>query len=932
MVTKGKGTGKSAGKKPPVKASSKASSKAPSKAPKVKPKTPAKPKAPAGAGVKSSAKSAGAGVKKSAGVKAKTSGNGKPPPQPQLATREIEFKGLRDYVEGAYLNYSMYVILDRALPQLADGLKPSQRRIVYAMSELGLRSGSKYKKSARTIGDVIGKFHPHGDASCYETMVLMAQDFTTRYCLVDGQGNWGSIDNAKSFAAMRYTEARLTAYAQLLLGELHRKTTEWQPNFDGTMDEPVTLPVQVPNILLNGSTGIAVGMTTDIPSHNLTEIIDACLLLLEKPELCDYLVKKGKGADKEVEGLTPAKLNSRRKAAVKELMKVVTGPDFAAGGQIISSQEEILDAYTTGVGALTVRAGYEIKGKNIIVTELPPQTSTYEIVDKIEEQMQNRKLPMLANLRDESDNENPVMLVLETRRGSDPERLMAHLFATTKLEKRVRVNMNAINLEGSPGILSLNEMLWHWLEYRRACVIKRLKNDLENVNNRLHILEGLLTAYLNLDEVIRIIRKEDKPKPVLMKKFKLSDAQTESILETKLRHLARLEEEKIKAEEEELTDKKYFLEKTLGSKDGVTKMLKEGFEEIKKEYGDERHTKILGAQEGVPKAETFSEVHIVSREPVTLFISTKGWVRLAKGHDIQPRSFSYRESDDFLAAWRGYNNQTAIFLDSHGRAYNVQALNLPSARGLGEPLSSRLDIADGALVDACLFGDTAKSYLLVAKDGNGFIIGGGELLNISRKKGKQIMKIKGHAGLVQPIEVPGGVGGDNVETGNGEDTGNGAADTNGDLLETTDTKDTGELGTETAATEATGEKVDLLGDATDAPETDVSLQLCCLTKDNRLLILPFTGIPRMNKGKGIRLINADAEKDPVKQALILPVGEKLEFIDPSKPDAPALTLEAKDQKPYIGNRAGKGKFLDSKLPKSLQMRLPTPPPATPAPE
>lgn len=633
---------------------------------------------------------------------------------------KITSRDLSEYVEQAYLNYSMSVILERALPQLVDGLKPVQRRIVYAMSELGLASSAKHKKSARTIGDVLGKFHPHGDMACYEAMVLMAQQFSTRYPLVDGQGNWGSIDDPKSFAAMRYTEARLTPYAQLLLGELTRDITSWQPNFDGTLVEPKLLPAQVPNLLLNGTTGIAVGMATDIPSHNLAEVMDACCLLLESP-----------------------------KATTAELMRLVPAPDFPAGGVIVASADELNQIYETGQGSLKVRASYKIEGKEICITSLPPQISTVRVMEQLQQQLDSRKLPMVADLRDESDHHAPVSLVIVTRKGSNRQQLLGHLFATTDLEKTVRVNFNVITMEGKPRLQSLRGFLLSWLEFRRATVKRRLKTELDKVLARLHILEGLLKAYLNLDEVISIIRKEDKPKPALIRKFKLSDSQAEFILETKLRQLARLEEEKIKGEEEDLTDKRYLLEQQLRSDKKITELLKREFEEIKKNFGDKRRTTI---EEGALEAQSFRPTQLISREAVTLVVSRQGWVRLAKGHNIIPTELSYRNEDSYLCSWKGSNDMVALFMDSHGRCYSLPALDLPSARGLGEPLSSRLEMADGASIQAGLLlrADSKKELLIMTREGYGFIAEGENLIAM-RKKGKQVVRTKG--GVVQPVAV-----------------------------------------------------------------------------------------------------------------------------------------------------------------------------------
>ncbi len=630
-------------------------------------------------------------------------------------------RDLRAYVEQAYLNYSMAVILERALPQLSDGLKPVQRRIIYAMSELGLASSAKPKKSARTIGDVLGKFHPHGDMACYEAMVLMAQSFSTRYPLIDGQGNWGSIDDPKSFAAMRYTEARLTSYAQLLLGELAQATTSWQPNFDGTLVEPKLLPARVPNLLLNGSTGIAVGMATDIPSHNLAEVMDACCLLLRSP-----------------------------KAGIAELMKLVPGPDFPAGGVIVASADELKRIYESGQGSLRVRASYKMEGKEICITSLPPQVSTTRVMEQLQQQLDNRRLPMVADLRDQSDHASPVSLIVVTRKGCDRQQLMGHLFATTDLERMVRVNFNVITMGGKPGLQSLAGFLQSWLEFRRASVKRRLKMELDKVLSRLHILQGLLEAYLNLDEVIRIIRKRDKPKPILMKKFKLSDRQAEFILDTRLRHLARLEEEKIKGEEEDLTDRRYMLEQQLGSDKKITELLKRELLQIKKEFGDKRRTLI---QERVLEAQSFRPEQLISREAATLVVSRQGWVRLAKGHNILPSELSYRKEDSYLCSWKGDNDMIALFIDNHGRCYSLPALELPSARGLGEPLSSRLDMADGASIQAGLLlsPNSKKEFLLMTKEGYGFIASGKSLITVYRRKGKQVVRAK--EGMVQPVEI-----------------------------------------------------------------------------------------------------------------------------------------------------------------------------------
>ena len=734
---------------------------------------------------------------------------------------KIISQDLSEYVEQAYLNYSMSVVLERALPQLADGLKPVQRRIIYAMSELGLASTAKYKKSARTIGDVLGKFHPHGDMACYEAMVLMAQGFSTRYPLVDGQGNWGSIDDPKSFAAMRYTEARLTPYAQLLLAELTQDITDWQPNFDGTLTEPVLLPARVPNLLLNGASGIAVGMATDVPSHNLAEVMDACCLLLESPQ-----------------------------ATTAELMKVLRAPDFPCGGVIVASKDHLRQIYETGQGSLRARAFYAVKGREISITSLPPQVSTIRVMEQLQQQLDNRKLPMVAELRDESDHDAPVSLVMVTRKGSDRDQLMAHLFATTDLERSVRINFNAIAMDGKPQLQSLTGFLKDWIGFRRLTVKKRLQAELDGVLARLHILEGLLKAYLNLDVVIRIIRSNDKPKPVLMKKFKLSDKQAESILETRLRHLARLEEKKIQAEEEDVTDKRYMLEKLLGSDKRITELLKKEFTLVKKEFGDERRTLI---KKEVVEAQSFRPEQLIGREAVTLVVSQQGWVRLAKGHNIDPMELSYRGGDSYMCSWKGNNDMVALFMDSHGRSYSLPALELPSARGLGEPLSSKLEMADGASIQAGLLlaANAHKSLLLVARNGYGFIAEDAGLIAMNRRKGKQIINVKDGLGIVQPV-----------------------------CLE---------------------------------PQAE---EIALLTAQNRLLILPLEKVPRMQKGRGVKLVNG-AGKNRLKQIVILLPTTILKLTDS---EGDPTELDPQDWRKFSGSRGNKGRSLGKF---SSQLRLET---------
>jgi topoisomerase IV subunit A len=643
-----------------------------------------------------------------------------------MQSQELDFEGveqrpLTSFAEKAYLDYSMYVILDRALPQLADGLKPVQRRIVYAMSELGLSAASKHKKSARTVGDVIGKFHPHGDSACYEAMVHMAQAFSFRYPLVDGQGNWGSTDDPKSFAAMRYTEARLTAYSQVLLTELGQGTVEWQPNFDGTMDEPVLLPARLPNVLLNGASGIAVGMATDIPPHNLREVAAACIHLLDEPD-----------------------------ATVRDLCKHVRGPDFPMGAEIVTPGAELRAIYETGGGSFRARAVYEIEDGEIIVTALPFQVSGSKVLEQIAAQMRARKLPMVEDLRDESAHETPVRLVITPRSSRvDVEQLMAHLFATTDLERSYRVNMNVIALDGRPRVMGLREMLVEWLQFRQATVRRRLEWRLGKVMARLHILDGLLVAYLNLDEVIRIVRTEDEPKAVLMRRFELSELQADAILDTKLRHLARLEEMKIRGEQAELSAERDALEKTLASPARLRKLMREEIERDAAQFGDARRTRIVERA----AAQAIDATELVASEPVTVVLSTAGWVRSAKGHEIDPRQLSYKTGDGFQAAARGRSTQQAVFLDSTGRAYSLPAFGLPGARGQGEPLSGRLDPPDGASFAAVMIGEPADRWLLACDSGHGFIARL-EALVARNRAGKAVFNLPDGAHVLPACPVP----------------------------------------------------------------------------------------------------------------------------------------------------------------------------------
>ncbi|MDH5455115.1 MAG: DNA topoisomerase IV subunit A [Gammaproteobacteria bacterium] len=632
----------------------------------------------------------------------------------------VEQQPLKEYTERAYLDYSMYVILDRALPQIGDGLKPVQRRIIYAMSELGLSASSKPKKSARTVGDVIGKFHPHGDSACYEAMVLMAQSFSYRYPIVIGQGNWGSTDDPKSFAAMRYTESRLAPYAKSLLQELGQGTVDWAPNFDGTLKEPVVLPARLPNLLLNGTTGIAVGMSTDVPPHNLNEVASALVHLLENP-----------------------------KATVPQIMKHIKGPDFPTGGELVSSQDDIVEIYTTGNGTLRLRAAYKMEGTDIVITSLPYQISGAKIQEQIAAQMRAKKLPQVDDLRDESDHEDPTRLVISKKRGVDVEQLMSHLFSTTSLERTLRVNMNIIGLDGRPRMFNLVEMLKEWLTFRKDTVKNRLGHRLQIVNDRLHILDGLLVAYLNIDEVIAIIREEDEPKPVLMKRFKLSDIQAEAILNLRLRNLAKLEEFRIKGEQDELEQERELLEKTLKSAARLKTLIKKEILEDAEAYGDERRTEIVERE----AAQALDETQLVASEPVTVVLSQAGYARAAKGHEIDPATLSYRSGDNFLACAQGRSNQLAMFIDSTGRVYSVMAGTLPSARGQGEPLSSRFKPPDGAAFCGAMIGDEEQKYLLASDAGYGFIATLTDLVS-RNKAGKAVLRVPTGGKVVVPAPVP----------------------------------------------------------------------------------------------------------------------------------------------------------------------------------
>ncbi len=737
-----------------------------------------------------------------------------------MKDQELNFEGieklpLREFTERAYLDYSMYVILDRALPFVGDGLKPVQRRIVYAMSELGLSAVSKHKKSARTVGDVLGKFHPHGDSACYEAMVLMAQPFAYRYPIIDGQGNWGSQDDPKSFAAMRYTESKLTRYADTLLRELGEGTVEWGPNFDGTLEEPLMLPARLPNLLLNGTTGIAVGMATDIPPHNLREVAAACIHLLDEPD-----------------------------ASTRALMKFIKGPDLPTGGEIISPRADLVEIYDKGLGSFKARGTYTVEDDCIVIDALPWQTSGAKLQEQIAEQMRAKKLPLVEDVRDESDQNHPTRIVIVPKgRKVDSEQLMAHLFATTDLERSYRVNLNVIGLDGRPRVMPLRDMLSEWLQFRTATVTRRLQWRLDKVNRRLHILDGLLVAYLNLDEVIRIIRREEEPKPVLMKRFKLSDEQTEAILETKLRNLAKLEEMKIREEQKALKDERDELEAVLKSKARLKKMIAAEIEADAEKFGDARRSKIVERE----AAQAISETDLIANEPVTVVLSTGGWVRAAKGHEIDPLSLQYKTGDAFQHVARGQSLQLAVFVDSTGRSYAVPAHTLPSARGLGEPLSGRLNPPDGAKFAGVAMGDPESLWLLTSDAGYGFTVRLKELIT-DRRAGKTVLNVPEGAFVLPPSPVPGN-----------------------------------------DAVVAVAAKGDDSG---------------------RLLVFKVAEVPELPRGKGNKLFNIPTKKSADRSevlagAVVVPNGGKLIVVAGDR----RMTLEWADLKAYRGERAQRGAML-----------------------
>ncbi len=637
-----------------------------------------------------------------------------------MAKDQFNSISLKKYAEESYLNYAMYVILDRALPNVGDGLKPVQRRILYAMSELGLDATSKYKKSARTVGDVIGKFHPHGDSAAYEAMVLMAQNFSFKYPLVDGQGNWGSQDDPKSFAAMRYTESKLTNFANLLISELKSGTVDWQPNFDGSLLEPVIFPSKVPMILLNGTSGIAVGMATDIPSHNINEIIDAAVRLLDKP-----------------------------KSTLKEMLKIIKGPDFSNEAEIIINDEELEEMYLTGRGGFKIQAHWEQEKNQIIINALPYQASGSKILEQIAEQMLNKKLPMVVDLTDEGDHEEPVRLVITLRSNRvNAQDLMNHLFASTDLQKTYRMNMNLISLKGGPKVFSLVELLKEWLVFRKNTVKRKLEHRLDQVNDRLHVLKGLLTVFIDLDKVIKIIRKSDEPKKELIKTFKLSDIQANAILEIRLRQLAKLEQLKLENERDELVNEQNNIEKILKSKTRLKTLIKNELIEIKEEFGEERKSPIIHES----NAKVFSEEETIVTEPITVVLSEAGWIRSAKGHDIDPTSLSYRGDDSLQDFARGKSNQLAIFLDSNGKAYSIPSHSLPSARGMGEPITGRLNADSGVKFISSVIGADDDRFLIMNSAGYGYISEYKNMIS-NKKTGRAFMKLPDHAEMLKAIPV-----------------------------------------------------------------------------------------------------------------------------------------------------------------------------------
>nr|WP_320409035.1 DNA topoisomerase IV subunit A [Candidatus Marithrix sp. Canyon 246] len=733
-----------------------------------------------------------------------------------VSEEEIERVSVHQFTEKAYLDYAMYVILDRALPHIGDGLKPVQRRIIYAMSELGLKATSKYKKSARTVGDVLGKFHPHGDMACYEAMVLMAQDFSYRYPLVDGQGNWGSMDDPKSFAAMRYTESRLSAFTELLLSELGQGTTDWQDNFDGSLHEPTLLPARLPHILLNGTTGIAVGMATDIPPHNISEIVAASIHLLKHPD-----------------------------ASVADLCAYIPAPDYPTDAEIITPAADLLKMYESGKGSVRMRGTYIREREDIVIVALPHQTSGSKIITQIAEQMTAKKLPMIEDIRDESDHENPVRIVIMPKsKRINAEIVMTHLFATTDLERSYRVNLNMIGLDNRPQVKNLQMILSEWLDYRTLTVRRRLTYRLEKIQKRLHLLEGLLIAYLNLDDIITIIRDEDKPKQLLKTQFDLSEIQADAILELKLRQLAKLEQNKLKAEETTLSKEAKILETTLKSETKLKNLILKELKADAKKYDQPRRSPLIERQQ----AQAFDETKLVASEPVTVILSAKGLVRAAKSHEIDPRSLNYRAGDEFADAYQGISNQQAVFIDTNGRSYSTPAHTLPSARGLGEPLAGRFTPPNSVGFVHVLLGEPNTDYLLASEAGYGFITSL-ENLYTKNKAGKAILSLN-NAKILAPVKI-----------------------------------------------------------------TDIENKYyAVLTSAGYLSIVSLTELPRLSKGKGVKLLNIPAKNKNQEKIIALNQLQPETDIITIYVGKRHLTLKARDIEAYTGERSRRGQ----KLPRGFQ--------------
>ena len=722
-----------------------------------------------------------------------------------LAHHATENRSVAEFTEQAYLNYAMYVIMDRALPHISDGLKPVQRRIVYAMSELGLKNSGKPKKSARTVGDVLGKYHPHGDSACYEAMVLMAQPFSYRYPFIEGQGNWGSPDDPKSFAAMRYTEAKLSLYSEVLLSELGQGTCDWQDNFDGTMKEPVHLPARVPNILLNGTTGIAVGMATDIPPHNLREVVKGTIALIRNPNLTD-----------------------------EKVAEYIPGPDLPTRAEIITPPEELLKLQITGRGSYRTRAIYTIEKNEIVITELPYQVSGSKVISQIADQMQAKKLPLVSDLRDESDHQNPTRLVIVLRSNRiDAEAVMSHLFATTDLESSYRVNMNMIGADARPQVKSIRRILLEWIEIRKQTVTRRLQYHLNKIEKRLHILGGLIVAYLNIDEVIQIIREEDQPKPELMSRFNIDEIQAEAILELKLRHLAKLEEMEMRREQEELEARAAVIREQLENPESLKNLIISELKDDAKKFGDDRRSPIVQRAE----SHAISEQDLMPAEAVTVVLSEAGWIRSAKGHDIDVEKLNFRAGDQYLSSAQGKSNQKVYILDETGRSYALAINSLPSARGLGEPLSSKLSPANGVGFIQILVEDDEQEIIAVSSKGYGFKTQAKQL-DTNAKAGKAFLS--------------------------------------------------------------------LADDAKALPLTAVEQHshLAILSSAGRVLAIELSDLPILNKGKGNKLIQLEAD-DQIQCLLPFNLDDTIQVLAGQQ----QLKLKGEDLQKYIGKRASKGQLL-----------------------